>query len=122
MTMTAARRQWSFGLRTLFVLVTLAAVPLGWRAYALNWIAQRHRFLSSHSLGTTTFVGYPAPYGLGLFGEEETPSIKVDGKDRVDEAKRLFPEAKIEVDEISRELWEWFREFNRQNSGDVPHQ
>ena len=40
--MTAPRRRWSFGLRTLFVVVTVLACLL---AYPLNWIRQRHYLL-----------------------------------------------------------------------------
>ena len=31
-----------FSLRTLFVLVTIIALPLGWVDYQLKWIRQRH--------------------------------------------------------------------------------
>jgi len=34
-------------LRTLFVLVAIASVPMGWVAYQLNWIRQRHEFILS---------------------------------------------------------------------------
>jgi hypothetical protein len=43
--MTVSRRRRSFSLRTLFVAVTVLAVPLGWVGYQLNWIRQRHELL-----------------------------------------------------------------------------
>ena len=38
-----------FSLRTLFVLITLISIPLGWVAYQLNWIRQRHEFLARNT-------------------------------------------------------------------------
>ena len=47
--MTAPKRRWpQFSLRTMFVVVTVLAVPLGWIGYSLNWIRQRHEFHKLH--------------------------------------------------------------------------
>jgi hypothetical protein len=35
-------------MRTLFVAVTVAAVPLGWAAGSWRWIQQRHEFLAAN--------------------------------------------------------------------------
>ena len=49
--MTAAKRRWfRWSLRTMFVGVTVLAVPLGWIGNSLNWIRQRHE---SHKLHET---------------------------------------------------------------------
>src|SRR5262245_5344012 len=36
-----------FSLRTLFVLTAAASIPMGWVAYQLNWIRQRHAVLAN---------------------------------------------------------------------------
>ena len=47
--MNAPKRRWpQFSLRTMFVVVTVLAVPLGWIGYSLNWIRQRHEFHKLH--------------------------------------------------------------------------
>ncbi len=42
-------RRLRFSLRTLFVVVTVAACIVGWTAYQLNWIRQRHEELDKHN-------------------------------------------------------------------------
>ena len=41
------RRSFQFGMGTLLVLVTVLAVPLGFVAYQLNWIRQRHEAIAT---------------------------------------------------------------------------
>jgi hypothetical protein len=42
------RRRWyQFSLRTMFVAVTLVAIPLAWVGYSLSWIRQRHEALQA---------------------------------------------------------------------------
>ena len=44
--MNAPRRRWfSFSLRTLFVVVTIAAIAGGWVMYQVSWIRQRRTML-----------------------------------------------------------------------------
>ena len=46
MTETKPKRRWfRFSLRTLFVLVTIACI---WLGYSFNWIRQRHDYLKAH--------------------------------------------------------------------------
>jgi hypothetical protein len=110
---TKPKRRWfRFSLRTLFVLVAIIGVPLGWGAYQLNWIWQRHTALiwvttqAEHwhevPVSQRAWLGTPAPRSLRIFGEvgAEQISVVVDA-DQVDEKQqsleRLFPEAKILV-------------------------
>jgi hypothetical protein len=101
--MTPSRRRWSFGLRTLFVGVTVLAVPLGWFAFQLNWIRERHRALKELQISPITVCGLcqpDPPFPLGLFGEVSSECL-VLGRE-VDETtklrlKRIFPESSILV-------------------------
>ena len=87
-----------FRLRTLFLLVAIASVPMGWVAYQLNWIHQRKEFYArykmnyTHQLPRLRPVKHPCP--LQLFGESGRDYIAVP-KEFMPEAKRLFPEAII---------------------------
>jgi hypothetical protein len=90
-----------FGLRTVFVLIAVISIPLGWCAYQLNWIRQRHEFL--HRPGIIPYLSdVPlATWSLRLFGEEGAEFWKIPNPNRDDpetilrESRRLFPEAKI---------------------------
>ena len=47
MTETKPQLRWfRFSLRTLFVLVAVISVPLGWFAYQLNWVRERNEFIN----------------------------------------------------------------------------
>jgi hypothetical protein len=87
-------RCFRFSLRTLFVTVALAAVPLGWVAYQLNWIRQRHAFLER--AGVVQYppvaVDRPLPWSLRLFGESQQFLIGVQHED-LELVQQLFPEA-----------------------------
>ena len=95
MTETKPKRRWfRFSLRTLFVVVTIISLPLGWIAYQLSWIQQRHHFFSHYQYnGMHMRPGseYP-PWSLRLFGESRQGYLLVD-PERIEEAQRLFPEA-----------------------------
>ncbi len=106
------RRWFRFSLRTLFVVLTVSAVFLGWFAYQLNWIRQRREFLKSQNaiaarnpalIGTPIRWPVDAPGLLWLFGERGqghlTLAIVRDGESEpdvsieIEKARRLFPEA-----------------------------
>lgn len=99
------RRRCSFGLRTLLLIVAIAAAPLAWVGYSLNWIRERHGFLHRGTDGpveiTTLAIRYAnnpprAPGCLWLLGErgvtliELPPDSKRTGLHGT--AQRLFPE------------------------------
>jgi hypothetical protein len=110
------RRRWfQFKLRTLFVAMTVLRIALGWVAYSLSWIRERHQFLSTRrqyfdeSLleqmeAQSIFNGMShrpvkptvaAPRGLWLFGEQGAARVIVITPNDLEAARRLFPEAKI---------------------------
>jgi len=102
------KRRWlRFGLRTLFVVMTVFGC---WMGYSVNWISQRHAFLAQPDMiyefndtppstvnrwGNTWAVF--APGGLWLLGERGLVSVwlppKVWSPRQQAEAARLFPEA-----------------------------
>ena len=92
-----------FSLRTLFVLVTSIAVPLGWVAYQLNWIRQRHGFLRRPAVSEDSSIlndsacPIKAPWGLSLFGEPPVKVIVVPNA-TTEEAGSLFPESLIAIE------------------------
>lgn len=98
MTETKPKHRWlRFSLRTLFVLVTIVGVAAGWMACQLNWIRERHAFLSRYpqSYGEPDRKG---PWPLRLFGEK-TYSVLTVPSSAEHAAKRLFPESQIRVDD-----------------------
>jgi hypothetical protein len=91
-----------FSLRTLFVLIALIAIPLGWSIRQLDWIRRRHEFLNRDDL-PIWYEGFwgselDCPWYLRLFGEHARTPITVK-KDHVEEAIRLFPEALVYEDD-----------------------
>lgn len=91
------RRWFRFSLRTLFLIVTILCV---WIGYQLNWIRQRHayfqrpfRTFSDREVLTKS----EAPFPLGLFGEYGIVQIWVHTDEEKRIAKKLFPEAKISL-------------------------
>jgi len=119
MTNTASTRRWiQFSLRTMFVVVALAAAIV---AYHVNWIRQRQEFLDHafHEFpegfeingektvapimwGNNKRANCSAPFFLWLFGEEGHWAIhlRLDGppeadRQKMDRAKQLFPESGI---------------------------
>jgi hypothetical protein len=108
---TPKRRLFRFSLRTLFVVVTLAGLFLGWRAYCLDWIRQRHDWIDHP---TSVYMhcngGHSPPWYLRLFGEkqglevismrfvpwtEPEPELTAEQRVQYDRIQRLFPEAVI---------------------------
>jgi hypothetical protein len=101
----------------MFIVVTAIAC---WLGYELNWIRQRHAFLSRElEMQQVEKVLYPppaefvpAPPLLGLFGERGYENVpvcsegnhsKFDGPARIKEAEALFPEATIEPWRVTHE-------------------
>jgi hypothetical protein len=114
--MTAPRRRWfRFTLRTLFVVVTLAAIAASWVAYQINWIRARHTFLEiaaaePRSMQTNIAMALdarlgrpdlspPAPWSLRIFREPAVALIVVrdefTASEWVEKARGLFPEARV---------------------------
>jgi hypothetical protein len=96
-----SRRRWyQFSLRTMFVVVTLVSILLGWVMYSLDWIRQRNEWLdrsSIWSLGPTdrlTRRNVTAPCGLWLFGEEGVSVIHCMSYQQ-ERGQQLFPEAYV---------------------------
>lgn len=108
--MAPPRRRWfRFGLRTMFVLLTLACSVAAWVGYSLNWIRERHAFLEeTHSRKYDLLAAMDpnelitkSPWLLRAFGERAVYCIWTLNKqtDVADgeRAKRLFPEARVYV-------------------------
>jgi hypothetical protein len=86
-----------FSLRTLFVLVGLASLPMAWLAYQLNWIRCRHEFLSRPNWkamqpSVPPHAAPKSPWPLQLLGEPPQDVLAVHEPD-AENARRLFPEA-----------------------------
>ena len=93
-----------FSLRTLFVLVTLASIPMGWVAYQFYWIHQRHAFRANPNvIPFNPGIVNPAhtPWQLKLLGEYD-PECYVVPPELVDEARALFPGVGITTPDIPK--------------------
>jgi hypothetical protein len=104
------RRWFRFSLRTLFLVITVFAV---WLGYYFNWIRERHQVLEGVEFaakivesrnGVIGFVPPPHafPLSLTILGEQSINAIAIPGSktDPGNEAKlasfaRLFPEADV---------------------------
>lgn len=102
MTRFLVSRRILFSLKTLFVLVALIGLGLGWITNSLRWIRERHEMLAGQPLLPPGKI--PPPFGrvrapglLWLFGEEGVavvcwyPGSPVS----LQVAQRLFPEGEI---------------------------
>lgn len=107
---TPVKRRWrlpQYSLRTLFIVVTVLAI---WLGYAIPWIRQRHTFLSQPDLicefndtpPTTLNKSHTrspvfAPLSIALLGERGVVSVwlprKIWSPENEAAALRLFPEA-----------------------------
>jgi hypothetical protein len=112
-TATPRRRWFTFSLRTLLVLVTLAACITCWLAYHLTWMNQRRQAIEwlaaqedswySPSLRGAQ-VQRRAPWQLWMLGEGGVLAIGIDrefdGRSPVpfnaEQLKSLFPEARVD--------------------------
>jgi hypothetical protein len=100
---TKLKRRWSrFSLQSVFVLIGVASVPMGWAAYQLNWIRERHEFITNHSKHPhnpppPVRLDAQFPWALQLFGEKPVSRLWVASSDGEME-EQLFPEASIAAD------------------------
>ncbi|HEX3656452.1 MAG TPA: hypothetical protein VHV55_11620 [Pirellulales bacterium] len=90
------RRCWfTFRLRTLFMLIAVAAPVLAWVGYALNWIRQRHEVLQAQGLRAGAAPpAIDAPGGLWIFGELGVVRLHdpITSEFGFADPRRLFPE------------------------------
>jgi hypothetical protein len=85
------RRWFRFSLRTMFVLVTVLCI---WLGYYLNWIRQRHDYIERY--GTTNSwvlsdVPTHFPWPLRALGEQEVLAVNVPPS-QSKYVRKLFPE------------------------------
>jgi hypothetical protein len=103
-------RWFRFRLRTLFALVTLVALWVGW---SFNWIRERREFLrAGNALGAVAHASTGgAPGLLWMFGEEGVEVVILFTDERADyeRARRLFPEAQVETNPV-RGMSRWISE------------
>lgn len=91
---------WSFGLRTMLILVALSAIPLGWTTYMLHWVQERQAFMDSNR-GVDVSAGWrskaPLRYSLMLwfFGDRRLYSNMYIDPEDLSTASRLFPETNL---------------------------
>jgi hypothetical protein len=100
--MTAPRRRWSFGLRTLFVVVTACAACCRLVVAQRRWQVERSRIAwgANEPPKDAIIVGPDtiAPWSLGLFGEPGYPFVQLGPKAtdaELERIQKLFPEAAI---------------------------
>ena len=85
-----------FRLRTLFIVVAVLGIPMGWVAYQLNWIRERHGFVTQKHCATTMVIfsaHTKAPWSLSIFGENPVSALTEVPAEYAEEGRRLFPEA-----------------------------
>jgi hypothetical protein len=104
---TPKHRSFRFSLRTLFVLITLIAIWVGW---SFNWIRQRGEFVRpGNELGAVVSTGnVRAPALLWVFGEQGAQVVLLftDNESDFDRARQLFPEAHVETNPV-RQIERW---------------
>ena len=96
---TPKRRWYQFSLRTLFLVITLCGIWLGWQLY---WFKTRHDWLEAKNY-VAAFPGegmrkVPHPHMLiALFRQEAMSQILLRNASDAEMAKvrRLFPEAEV---------------------------
>ena len=102
--MTAPRRRWSFGLRTLFVGVTVLAVAAAWVRHEWSIGKERAaklteiRRLYDHHISTAGRPQDELSFVRRLAGDENITHIEFDSlpsSSEIAELKRLFPSARI---------------------------
>ena len=94
------RHRWlRFSLRTLLVLVTLFGIWLGMQ---VKWVKDRHRLIETKRFAGLK-TGGASPWSIKMLGEPGYATIVLNGMDKSrgpleKEARRLFPEAKIQIE------------------------
>lgn len=100
--MTSPRRRWSFSLRAMLVVVTLAGCCLGWIESQRRYVRGRRQLLDMIYKEGGSCLGNPPPaFRIGrirrFFGDEYVDPIYLTvSSNREQEVRRLFPESKIE--------------------------
>ena len=110
MTNSPMRFRPRFSLRTLFVLVTIIALPLGWVAYQLNWIRQRHAlndWAKRHDVKYIFFKDseYQPSWVLWLFGEPAYAGMLIhlgtdESESEIEQLKRAIRNASFGLNAI----------------------
>jgi hypothetical protein len=90
-----------FGLRTFFVLIAVAAIPMVWVAFQLNWIRQRHAFMNGPPKLVNSALHQDAPWPLGWFGERGILEISLKDPATAQLAHKLFPEAALWIVDLT---------------------
>ncbi len=78
----------------------LLACIVGYIGYSLNWISQRHGFISSNprrAIKLEVPDSSQCPLLLRPFSEQGWDWLKVDKVDEIDATERMFPEATVFV-------------------------
>jgi hypothetical protein len=105
-----------FSLRAMFISVLLLALPMGWVAYQLNWIRERHEFIRKYEDGARAKLelrSFPilVPWSLRILGEDQSILFAKVPELSAKDVQRLFPEARINLprQEWSKNVfwWEW---------------
>lgn len=99
-------RRFQFGLRTLFVVVTVCCIGLGWIGWQVNVVQSRKALLEwiSGSSGFVTIDDFAKPARVSwirrLLGDHEITGIELlDSTDptQLDRIKSAFPEAQVRL-------------------------
>ena len=112
MSTATKHREFRFTLRTLFVVVLLLAIPLGWLAVQLKWIRDRHEalrglmqppsraFILDWSSSFVHERDDVLPWSLRLFGENSVMQIFIlhGQESELQPLRMLFPEAEVTAD------------------------
>ena len=120
--MTTPRRRWSFGLRTMFVVVSVTAIPLGLVAWQVHFVHERQHALSElrHAGGKLipscpggggmggTF-SHDVPLVRGWLGDEPVGAILLPSQygSEVANWQATFPEAIIETEGMPDSRINW---------------
>jgi hypothetical protein len=109
---TPPRRRWSYSLRTMFVVVTAVAIPLGWLGWQLKIVRERNAArewlresreggVPEYAAGLACTQNNPSnPFWRVWLGDEAAPVVLITDrlpKEQIDRIRKVFPEAEIIV-------------------------